>query len=76
MAISIERKEAVNHPDHYNQIPGIECIDVVKHFDFVTGCILKYVWRAGLKGNTSKLEDLKKAKWYIDFAISQEESVK
>ena len=70
----IAEKETVNHPAHYNQIAGIECIDVVKHFDFVIGCIIKYVWRAGLKQSTSKLEDLEKAKWYIEYAIAQEKN--
>lgn len=71
MAIKIENN-TVNHPSHYNQIPGIECIDVVKHFDFVLGNVIKYVWRAGLKQSTNKLEDLEKAKWYLDYAIAQE----
>lgn len=62
----------VNHPTYYNQIPGIECIDVVKYFDFVLGNIIKYVWRAGLKQSTNKLEDLEKAKWYLECEIKQE----
>ncbi|MFA5166626.1 MAG: DUF3310 domain-containing protein [Candidatus Paceibacterota bacterium] len=68
-----EKQETVNHPSHYNQVPGIECIDVVKHFDFIIGSCIKYLWRAGHKFNTTKLEDLKKAKWYIEYAIAQEE---
>lgn len=54
----------VNHPSHYNASPsGIECIDVVEHMPFNVGNAIKYLWRAGLKGE--KIEDLEKALWYI-----------
>lgn len=52
----------VDHPSHYNQIPGIECIDVVENFNFNIGNAIKYLWRAGLKDDA--IEDLKKAAWY------------
>lgn len=59
-----DKKEQVNHPSHYNSHPaGIECIDVVEHFNFNLGNAIKYLWRAGLKGSTE--EDLKKAQWYV-----------
>lgn len=64
--------EKINHPIHYNQLP-IECIEVAKNFDFVIGNAIKYLWRCGLKQNSSRLEDLKKAKWYIEYAIQEEE---
>lgn len=54
----------VNHPAHYNAHPsGIECIDIVEEFGFNVGNAIKYLWRAGLKGDA--LEDLQKAEWYI-----------
>jgi hypothetical protein len=59
----------VDHPDHYNQIPGIECIDVVQHFDFCLGNAIKYVWRAGLKPGMDWETDLRKAIWYIEREI-------
>lgn len=59
--------EAVNHPPHYNQVPGIECIDVVEHFSFLRGNAIKYLWRAGAKGDV--VTDLKKAAWYIQREI-------
>lgn len=56
----------VNHPEHYNQHPsGIECIDVVEHFNFNLGNAIKYIWRAGLKSDKTTVQDLKKAVWYI-----------
>jgi hypothetical protein len=65
----------VEHPSHYNWF-GIECMQVVKHFDFVLGNVIKYVWRAGWKSTSSKLEDLRKARFYLDIAIEQEEQAK
>jgi hypothetical protein len=56
--------DTINHPSHYNQLPnGIECIDVVEHMNFNRGNAIKYIWRAGQKGDV--LEDLRKALWYI-----------
>lgn len=59
----------VNHPHHYNQIDGIECIDVVEHFNFNLGNVIKYAWRAGLKENA--IEDLEKAAWYCQREIER-----
>lgn len=64
-----KNKEMVDHPKHYNEHPVIECIDVIEHFNFNLGSVIKYLWRAGLKGET--LEDLKKAKWYIEREIDR-----
>lgn len=62
--------DAVDHPPHYNGHPsGVECIDVVEHMNFNLGNAVKYVWRAGSKGDL--LEDLKKARWYIDREIER-----
>jgi len=61
--------DSINHPKHYNQLP-IECIDVVKHFDFCIGNVIKYCWRAGLKQSDTELVDLEKAKWYIECRIN------
>jgi hypothetical protein len=56
--------EAVNHPPHY-QANGIEVIDIIENFElnFNLGNTIKYVLRAGKKGN--KKEDLEKAVWYL-----------
>lgn len=64
--------DMVNHPPHYiDKVPGIECIDVVEHMNFNRGNAIKYVWRAGSKGD--ELEDLKKAAWYIQREIDRVE---
>ena len=62
--------DSVNHPKHYTQHPsGVECITVTRHFNFNIGNAIKYLWRAGLKG--SALEDLQKARWYVDDEIKR-----
>lgn len=60
----------VQKPDHYNWI-GIECMDVVKYFDFLEGNIIKYVWRWRRKNG---IEDLEKARVYLDTLIERERS--
>lgn len=71
------KSKNVDHPQHYNGIPGVECIDVVRHMNFNVGNAVKYLWRAGLKseeGMTDKqkqIEDLKKAIWYINDEIKR-----
>lgn len=57
----------INPPHYKDRVPGIECIDVTKHFSFLRGNAIKYLWRAGLKGDP--IEDLKKAIWYIQSEI-------
>ena len=64
--------DAVNHPKHYNEHPsGVECIVVVEHYGFNLGNTIKYIWRAELKPSSSTLEDLKKARWYLDREIAR-----
>jgi hypothetical protein len=66
---SFLRADVVNHPPHY-KIGGIETIDFIeaKGLDYNLGNVVKYVTRADHKGN--KLQDLEKARWYLDRAIS------
>ncbi len=63
-----DEDDAVNHPEHY-QSNGMEVIDVIEAFDlgFHRGNAIKYILRAGKKG--AALEDLKKARWYLDREI-------
>ena len=55
---------------HYNS-GGIEAIDVIEAFElgFNLGNVLKYVLRAGRKGDA--LEDLEKAAYYLDREIDK-----
>lgn len=59
----------VNHPKHYQNINGVECIDVVEQMNFNLGNAVKYIWRADEKGNP--IQDLEKAKWYIEREIER-----
>lgn len=65
-------KEQVNHPDHY-QGGGMEVIDVIEAFGlgFADGNVVKYVIRAPRKG--TRLVDLRKARWYLDWEIERVE---
>lgn len=57
--------DLVNHPSHYTSHPsGIEAIQVTRHMNFNTGNAMKYLWRAGLKGD--RIQDLQKARFYIN----------
>jgi len=66
--------DMVNNPPHYNQ-RGIECIDAIeaatdKGFEYyLQGNIIKYLWRYRYKNG---VQDLKKAKWYLDRLIAIE----
>ena len=62
--------DPVNHPKHYTEHPsGVECIEITEHINFCVGNAIKYLWRAGLKGE--QVEDLHKARWYIDREIAR-----
>jgi len=62
--------DTVNNPKHYTSHPsGVECIEITEHMSFNLGNAVKYVWRASLKGK--EIEDLRKARWYIDREISR-----
>lgn len=63
--------DAVNHPAHYTWLPnGVEVIDITQHLNFCRGNAVKYICRAGRKGE-SELEDLEKARWYIEREIAR-----
>lgn len=52
------------NPNHYLEHPsGVECIDITRWFNFNRGNAIKYIWRAGKKGD--EIEDLRKAIWYL-----------
>ncbi len=67
-----EAHDPVNHPRHYTAHPsGIECIQITEHMGFTLGNAVKYIWRADLKADA--VEDLKKARWYLDREIAKRE---
>ena len=66
---AIAQHDAVNHPAHYTA-GGIETIDFIeaKKLGYNLGNVVKYITRADHKGN--KLEDLRKAQWYLTREIA------
>ena len=74
-AIEKEVPDAVNHPSHYTGA-GIECIEAIKASmtpdalaGYLKGNVQKYLWRYEKKVNP--IEDLKKARWYLDYLINE-----
>ncbi|WP_093171015.1 DUF3310 domain-containing protein [Sinosporangium album] len=68
-----KQADPVNEPPHYVTHPsGVECIQIAEHFNFRLGNVIKYVWRAGSKGDA--LQDLKKARWYLEREIAHLEN--
>jgi hypothetical protein len=68
-----DRPDPVNHPPHY-KAGGVETIDFIeaKDLNYRLGNVVKYVTRAEKKGNP--IEDLKKARWYLDREINAREN--
>ena len=73
----LEKKEMVNHPNHYggedNQYEAIKVIEAWD-LDFHLGNTVKYISRAGKKETDKELQDLKKALWYLQRKIELIES--
>jgi len=79
----MKEKEMVNHPEHYNELTlagkPVETIDLIKTFanmpgttqynGFLMGTIIKYLSRYPYK--EKPLQDLEKAKWYLDKLIEE-----
>lgn len=64
--------DPVNHPKHYSSDPsGVECIQITRHRSFNIGNAFKYLWRAGLKGEETHIQDLEKAVFYINDEINR-----
>lgn len=76
-------KDMVNKPAHYQSQIGLEVIDVIEAFTsnlkgikaVATGNVIKYICRWDKKNG---LEDLKKARWYLDRLIKhiEKDSIK
>lgn len=64
--------DPVNSPAHYN-VGGIEVIDAIEAWGlgFCLGNTVKYVARAGRKDPSKTIEDLEKARWYLDREIER-----
>lgn len=73
----VNKPDNVNHPSHYN-VGGIEVYDVIKAYTkgldgpkaVPMGNVIKYILRWP---NKNGLEDLKKARWYLNVLIEEVE---
>lgn len=73
-----EGEDMVNHPTHYTH-GGIECIEAIRaslglegFIAYCRGNIQKYLWRSDFKeGGAKRLQDMKKAAWYLNRAIEE-----
>lgn len=68
----------VNSPSHYHKASGVEVIVAIEAWGlgFCLGNVVKYVARAGRKDSGTRIEDLHKARWYLNReleALEQEE---
>lgn len=70
------KRESVNSPAHYNK-GGVECIEAIEasmtheaFAGYLKGNVLKYLWR--YESKVAPIEDLRKAKWYLERLIKQE----
>lgn len=70
--------DPVNHPSHYTA-GGVECIDAItaalcKYEDpvdaWLAGQVIKYLWRAPLKGKYK--EDIEKAQFYLNRLVAKQ----
>lgn len=69
----LENSDNVSRPSHYvnGWSDGAEVIDLTEHLSFCAGNVVKYVCRAGRKDPDKHVEDLEKARWYLDREIER-----
>jgi hypothetical protein len=68
---------SIHHPAHYHGAGSpYEAIKVIEAWElgFALGNAVKYIARAGRKPGATRLEDLQKARWYLDREISNLEA--
>jgi hypothetical protein len=73
VADGVDKADMVNSPVHY-RVGGIEVIDFIeaKRLSYHLGNVVKYVCRSEYKGE--QLQDLKKARWYLEREIQNLET--
>lgn len=63
--------DPVHHPKHYTHYKGLEVIQLTEQMNFNKGNAVKYIARAGIKDEANEIEDLEKARWYIQREIER-----
>ena len=69
----LENSDSISRPSYYTNgwSNGAEVIDLTEHLSFCAGNVVKYVCRAGRKDPDKHVEDLEKARWYLDREIER-----
>ena len=69
----LENSDSISHPPYYANgwSNGAEVIDLTERLSFCAGNVVKYVCRAGRKDPAKHVEDLEKARWYLDREIAR-----
>lgn len=64
--------DQVSNPAHYTQ-GGIQVVDFIqaKGLNYCRGNVIKYICRAGIKNPEKEIEDLEKARQYIEFELAR-----
>lgn len=72
----VNLEQNVIHPAHYNNHPsGIECIEIIQWMPANVAFAMKHLWRLDEK-HPDPIEDLQKAKQYIEFEIKRRKLIK
>lgn len=74
----VAKTEKINHPVHYGGDTVYEVIKVITAWGlgFCLGNAVKYIARAGRKSAETEIEDLEKARWYLDYEINYRKKLK
>lgn len=69
----MNEENKVDHPAHYGGDTTYEAIKVIEawRLGFCLGNAVKYIARAGRKGSEPPLDDLRKARWYLDRELAR-----
>jgi len=75
--VAAPAQEKVNHPAHYGGDTVYETIKVIEAWGlgFHLGNAIKYISRAGKKESAATMEDLEKARWYLDREITRRKTL-
>lgn len=66
----------INKAKHYNSHPsGIECKEIIRHYNCAISSAIKYLWRHGLKDGNPPIDDLRKAIFWIQDEIERLEGL-
>lgn len=64
------------NPRHYADLGDYSAVHVVNRWQlgYNLGQTVKYIQRAGHKPSSPRIEDLRKARWYLDFEIAMHDN--